>query len=138
MDGRAGSVENVNAKLNTVTGRILIDELTPRVPGGKFPAKAVVGEVVPFEATVFREGHDALGVRLTLIAPDGSEHEHPMELIGPGTDRFRAVVQMDAQGEWSWFVTAFHDEWATWMHDARIKIGAGVDSELMLQIGAAL
>ncbi|WP_293697300.1 alpha-1,4-glucan--maltose-1-phosphate maltosyltransferase [uncultured Agrococcus sp.] len=138
MDMRAGSVVSVNAKLHTVTGRIPIDELTPRVPGGKFPAKAVVGEIVPFEATVFREGHDKLGALLTLTAPDGSEYEHPMELVAPGTDRFRAVVRMDAQGTWSWFVTAYHDEWATWMHDAEIKIGADVDSELMLQIGAGL
>ena len=134
----AGSVGAVNTSLDVQTGRIPIDDLTPRVPGGLFPAKAVVGEVVPFEATVFREGHDALGVQLVLTLPDGSSEVHPMRLIAPGTDRYRADAQPTMQGEWTWHVEAFSDEWATWMHNAEIKIGAGLDVELMFEIGARL
>ncbi|MDP3208689.1 MAG: DUF3416 domain-containing protein, partial [Rhodoglobus sp.] len=37
-------------------GRIPIRHLTPQQPGGLWQAKAFAGEVVPFEATVFREG----------------------------------------------------------------------------------
>ncbi|MGY2063444.1 maltotransferase domain-containing protein, partial [Nocardia gipuzkoensis] len=38
-----------------MTGRIAIDDTAPSVPGG-FPAKAVVGEVFPVRAVVWREG----------------------------------------------------------------------------------
>ena len=40
-----------------MAGRIGIDDVAPVVSGGRFPAKAVVGEIVPVRATVWREGH---------------------------------------------------------------------------------
>ncbi|HZC08931.1 MAG TPA: maltotransferase domain-containing protein, partial [Mycobacterium sp.] len=40
-------------------GRVEIDDVAPVVSGGAYPAKAVVGEVVPVRATVWREGHEA-------------------------------------------------------------------------------
>ncbi|MGV0794470.1 alpha-1,4-glucan--maltose-1-phosphate maltosyltransferase [Mycolicibacterium sp. XJ1819] len=48
-----------------MVGRIVIDDVAPAVSGGRFPAKAVVGEIVPVRATVWREGHD--GVAATLV-----------------------------------------------------------------------
>ena len=93
---------------------------------------------MPFEATVFREGHDVLGVRLALTSPDGHESTHQMREIAPGTDRYRAWAQPDEPGMWRWNIVAHHDEWATWLHNAEIKIGAGIDVELMFEIGARL
>jgi starch synthase (maltosyl-transferring) len=48
-----------------VAGRIEIDDVAPVVSGGRFPAKAVVGEVMPVKAAVWREGHE--GVAATLV-----------------------------------------------------------------------
>ena len=36
-------------------------QVTPVVEGGRYPAKATVGEAFPVSALVFREGHDQLG-----------------------------------------------------------------------------
>ena len=47
-------------------GRIEIDDVAPVVSGGVYPAKAVVGEVVPVCATVWREGHDAVAATLVV------------------------------------------------------------------------
>ncbi|MEU9025687.1 maltotransferase domain-containing protein, partial [Actinomadura sp. NPDC048394] len=41
-----------------VLGRIPILDVAPVVGGGRWPAKAVVGETVEVSATVFREGHE--------------------------------------------------------------------------------
>ena len=49
-----------------MAGRIEIDDVAPVVSGGRFPAKAVVGEVVPVRATVWREGHDAVAATLVV------------------------------------------------------------------------
>ena len=49
-----------------MAGRIEIDDVAPVVSGGRFPAKAVVGEVVPVQATVWREGHDAVAATLVV------------------------------------------------------------------------
>ena len=49
-----------------MAGRIVIDEVRPVVSNGRYPAKAVVGEVVPVAATVWREGHDAVAATLVV------------------------------------------------------------------------
>ena len=49
-----------------MAGRIEIDDVAPVVSGGRFPAKAVVGEVVPVKAVVWREGHDAVAATLVV------------------------------------------------------------------------
>ena len=49
-----------------MTGRIEIDDVAPVVSSGRFPAKAVVGEIVPVSATVWREGHDAVSATLVV------------------------------------------------------------------------
>jgi starch synthase (maltosyl-transferring) len=120
-------------------GRIPVLEVAPVVEGGRWPAKAVVGEVVPVEATVFREGHDAVSATAVLMAPDGTDHSWaPMTDIAPGLDRFQGFLQPSAEGDWSFRVEAWSDPYATWTHDAGIKIGAGIDTELMLAEGVRL
>ncbi len=49
-----------------MAGRIEIDDVAPVVSYGKYPAKAVVGEVVPVKAAVWREGHDAVSATLVV------------------------------------------------------------------------
>ena len=49
-----------------MTGRIEIDNVQPVVSCGAYPAKAVVGEVVPVSAAVWREGHEAVAATLVV------------------------------------------------------------------------
>ncbi|WP_418276306.1 alpha-1,4-glucan--maltose-1-phosphate maltosyltransferase [Isoptericola jiangsuensis] len=120
-------------------GRIPVLELSPVVEGGRWPAKATPGEVVPVEATVFREGHDAVAATAVLLDPTGRVHSWaPMTDVAPGLDRFRGYLQPDAEGDWSFRVEAWSDPYATWAHDATIKVRAGQDVELMLAEGARL
>jgi starch synthase (maltosyl-transferring) len=119
-------------------GRIPIRRLSPRQPGNLWPAKAYLGEVVPFQATVFKEGHDAIGVDLLLTDPAGVQTRHRMALVDEGTDRWQADALLDSTGDWTWSVQAWQDEWATWLHAAIIKVPAGIDVQLTLGIGAGL
>jgi starch synthase (maltosyl-transferring) len=119
-------------------GRIPIRHLSPQQPEHRWPAKAFVGEAVPFGATVFREGHDILGADLLLTSPDGTTTEHRLHPGAPGTDRWETEALVDTEGEWSWRVRAYTDDWATWLHAATVKIEAGVDTEVMLMAGADL
>ncbi len=119
-------------------GRIPIRHLAPQQPDRLWPAKAYVGEVVPFEATVFKEGHDEIGVRLLLTSPSGATTTHVMSATAPGTDRWAVAALVDEEGTWRWRVRAFRDDWSSWLHDARIKVPAGIDVELMLRMGADL
>src|SRR5579884_482287 len=49
-----------------VPGRVEIDDVQPVVSCGRYPAKAVVGEVVPVRAAVWREGHEAVAATLVV------------------------------------------------------------------------
>ena len=135
---RGSSVETVTVTYEPRLGRIPIRHLTPQQPENRWPSKAFAGEVVPFAATVFREGHDQLGVHLIVTAPDGQWTTHRMHQGAPGTDRWHASVMLTTEGTWTWRVRAFADEWATWLHNAEIKIPARIDVPLMVRMGRDL
>src|SRR5688572_18769463 len=121
-----------------LAGRIPVTRVTPALPDDRWRPKAYEGEVVPFRATVFREGHDQVGAMLVLTSPSGTVRHVRMSPLAAGTDRWEARVLLDERGVWHWHVTGFDDEIATWRHDAALKIDAGVDAELMYEIGARL
>ena len=54
-----------------VIGRIPILDVEPSVDCGRRPAKAVNGETFEVSATIFREGHGALGAGVVLRDPSG-------------------------------------------------------------------
>lgn len=120
-------------------GRIPVLDVSPLVNCGKRPAKAVSGETFQVTATVFREGHDAVGANVVLRGPDGRPGPWaPMRELAPGTDRWGAEVTPTSEGRWTYKVEAWSDPLATWRHAAQIKIPAGIDTELVLAEGAAL
>ncbi|MFT4220030.1 MAG: DUF3416 domain-containing protein [Microbacterium sp.] len=122
----------------TATGRIPVTALGPSVPGGKFRPKAFVSEVVPFQATAFREGHDIIGVHVRLFSPSGDESLHRLTPVGDGFDTWRTEVAVLEEGVWRFRFEAFADDFATWQHAADLKIAAGVDTALMREMGALL
>lgn len=120
-------------------GRIPVVGVSPAVEGGRWPAKATVGEAVPVQGTVFREGHDAVAATAVLVGPDGTDRVRArMVDIAPGLDRFQARLVPDAPGRWGFRVEGWSDPYGTWSHDAAVKVAAGVDVELMLAEGAHL
>jgi starch synthase (maltosyl-transferring) len=122
----------------TSIGRIPIVSLKPEVDGGAFPAKAYLGEVIPFGAVVFREGHDAVGAELLLTSPTGKTTSKRLIEAFAGSDFFETKVQITETGSWQYQVLAFGDEFGSWHHNATVKIAAGQDSELMIQEGLKL
>ena len=72
-----------NVTTNAVlAGRIPVTRVTPALPDGRWRPKAYAGEVVPFRATVFREGHDQVGAMLVLTSPSGQvRHERMSPLV---------------------------------------------------------
>ena len=99
-------------------------------------AKSVVGEPFTVSAEVFREGHDAVGATLVLTAPDGAERHLPMTCTNPGLSRWEVEVVADREGLWHYRVEGWSHPWATWVHDAGIKIPADIDADLMREEGA--
>jgi starch synthase (maltosyl-transferring) len=112
-----------------VVGRFGISDVAPVVGSlvsGEFPARAVAGERVPVSATVFREGHDAVGATVVVRDPTGTRRETlRMASVGRGTDRWVADVVADAPGLWSFTIEAWGDPLGTWRHAVTAKLAAG-------------
>ena len=134
-------------------GRIEIDDVQPAVSGGTFPAKAVVGEVVPVSATVWREGHDAVAATLVVrhhgtaypqlvSGPSPADAEPvPIEawwrrsprvkpqrlpmVAGRTPDVFHGQFVPDAVGLWTFRVDGWGDPIATWRKAVIAKLDAG-------------
>jgi starch synthase (maltosyl-transferring) len=131
--------------VSLVVGRFGLTNVTPVVGStvtAEFPARAVVGEHVPVSATVFREGHDAVGASVVLRNPDGRKAPLlPMTPGTPGTDRWHASVVADRPGLWSFAVEAWGDPFSTWHHAVTVKLDAGQGTEDLandLEVGARL
>jgi starch synthase (maltosyl-transferring) len=121
-------------------------DVQPAVDCGRFPAKAVVGETFTISATVFREGHDAVGANVVLRPVPAARATKkrdvppwlPMQLVSAGFDRWAVEVTAPAEGEWTFHVEAWDHPLGTWLHDAPIKVPAGIDTELVFEEGARL
>ncbi len=118
--------------------RIPVTDISPVVFfGGEFvPVKAIAGEVIPVSATVFREGHDQLGADVVLY--DSAKKEISRNVMREkwhGGDVYEGSVTIPARGDFSFTVESYDHPFATWLHDAEIKIPADIDAELMCAIG---
>jgi starch synthase (maltosyl-transferring) len=128
-----------------VVGRFGLTDVQPVVGStvtGEFPARAVVGELLPVSAVVFREGHDAVGASVVVRDAGGRKVRTGRMAPGaPGTDRWHATITLDEAGPASFAVEAWGDPFSTWHHAVTVKIEAGQGSEDLandLESGARL
>ncbi|MGV0733982.1 alpha-1,4-glucan--maltose-1-phosphate maltosyltransferase [Mycobacterium novum] len=148
-----------------VPGRIEVDGVTPVVSCGRYPAKAVVGEVVPVEAAVWRDGHDAVAATLVVSylgrdypappGPHGLDQDAPEGRAAcPRTEPLLVAMTAGAQpyvfhgqfvpdqiGLWSFRVDGWTDSIRSWRDAVLAKLDAGQgEAELSndLLIGAEL
>ncbi|MEV0032827.1 alpha-1,4-glucan--maltose-1-phosphate maltosyltransferase [Nocardia sp. NPDC050793] len=123
-----------------MTGRIAIDDTAPSIPGGR-PAKAVVGEVFPVRAVVWREGHDAVAATLTVRAPGSARATRIRMTPDFEPDVFNATFVPNLPGTWTFRVEGWSDPIATWRHAVEVKLAVGqsaVDLANDLELGARL
>ncbi|AKK10908.1 maltotransferase domain-containing protein [Corynebacterium uterequi] len=122
-------------------GRLGIDDVRPVVSHRALPSKAVVGEVVPVSALVWREGHDAIAATLNVFSPAGAVERILMQPERYIPDNVHAVFVPDEVGLWSFRIDAWSDVVATWRNAVVKKRDAGqsaVDMSNDLLHGASL
>ena len=116
--------------------RVVIENVTPRVDCGRFPAKRAIGESVAVEADVFTDGHDAVTAVL-FYRHDSSSDWHTVPMSPLGNDRWRAHFTVQSLGRYVFTVAGWVDHIETWRHGLAKKFEAGQDVELDLRQGAA-
>lgn len=125
-------------------GRLGIDCISPVISHGATPAKAIVGQVFPVSASVWREGHDAISATLVVRRPAGAEGGRAkitMSQDPEDVDRRHAVFVPDVPGMWTFRVDAWSDPAATWFNAITKKVAAGQDAQALandFELGARL
>ena len=102
--------------------RVVIEEVTPQVDGGRYPVKRVIGDLVTITAAVFADGHDHLSGR--LLYRWGQDAWQSAPLRPAANDLWSASFLVDRIGEWSYTIEASIDHFATWYADLGKRIAA--------------
>jgi starch synthase (maltosyl-transferring) len=130
--------ENIWTELPTAgRRRVVIQNLSPAVDGGRFAVKRTLGESVAVEADVFTDGHDAVACDLLYRASAESEWRH-RAMEPRGNDRWRGTFSPERLGTTLYTVAAWVDPIATWRKDLKKRAAAGQDLSVELLRGAEL
>jgi starch synthase (maltosyl-transferring) len=110
----------------TLLRRVIVENVTPQIDEGRFPAKRTLGEDVVVEADAFADGHDLLAV-VMLWRRCGTKKwiEAPMAPLG--NDRWRAAFSVSEYRDYEFTVEAWVDRVATWRDALEKKVAAGQD-----------
>jgi starch synthase (maltosyl-transferring) len=106
--------------------RVIIENLSPLVDGGRFPVKRVIGDDVTVEADVFADGHDVVSCAL-LFRADPEKEWTRAPMVPLGNDRWRGKFPVRALGRYHYTVVGWIDHLATWRRDIAKKEEAGQD-----------
>lgn len=117
--------------------RAVIEAISPVVDGGRFPAKAAIGDEVVVEADVFCDGHDLLACEVRYQHElDGAWASCDMSPIG--NDRWRGAFGVDRLGRYRFTIRAGVDRYATWLRDISAWAAADQDVSVELRSGGEL
>jgi starch synthase (maltosyl-transferring) len=118
--------------------RIVIEAVSPEVDGGRFPAKAVIGDTITVNADIYADGHEALSARLLHRHESQADWtETPLRHLG--NDRWEGSFQAEYTGTYYYTLTAWVDRFLTWQLDLRKHATAGEkDLGLQMQIGSEM
>ncbi|MGH7610945.1 MAG: maltotransferase domain-containing protein [Candidatus Dormibacteria bacterium] len=118
-------------------GGIAISDVTPVVACGRFPAKAVLEQLVPVRANVFTDGHQALLVRAAWRSR-GRPSWHHAWLEPHIDDLWVGAMSFSALGAAEFRIEAWPDRFHSWQTDYRRWLRAKVDATAELPAGRAL
>jgi starch synthase (maltosyl-transferring) len=142
--GRCFHVNGITVNKTTQTvesaaagGAFHIEDVYPRIDGGRFPVKRVAGERIEVWADIYRDGHDV--VNAALVWRREQEREWRREpMTHHSNDRWSGSFVPDQPGRHVYAIEAWTDEFATWRHGFELKQKAGSDLTLEAIEGAGM
>jgi len=117
--------------------RVIIEDVEPQVDAGRFPVRALAGEMLTVEADIFCDGHDLIAAEILYRREEAEDWSTaPMTLLL--NDRYQGRFQLAGPGLYSFTIRARVDHYRTWLSDVRKKLEAGEDVSVELEIGRRL
>jgi starch synthase (maltosyl-transferring) len=123
--------------MNELRKRVIIENVSPEIDGGRFPARRAIGEKVVVTADIFADGHDLLAAELFYRKTGSPQWEtKPMTLTI--NDRWEAFFRLSQLGAYEFTLQAWIDRFKTWKNGIEKKSRAGVDISIELKEGILL
>ena len=117
--------------------RVVIENVSPELYGGKYPAKAVEGGRLVVEADIFVDGAETVSAELCFRSSGFAEWQRS-PMVSLGNDRWQGSFTVGFPGFYEYTIEAWVDHFQTWKKGLTKKIEAGQDVSLDLEIGALL
>ena len=109
--------------------RFLVEDIYPRVDGGRYPVKRIAGEPVDVWADVMREGHDVLAVDLLWRKETEADWQRAAMQFH-SNDRWHGRFIPPDPGRYLFAIETWTDRYATWRKEFLLKRDAGQDVTL--------
>jgi starch synthase (maltosyl-transferring) len=124
-------------RMDLKQGHVIIERMEPRIDGGRYRAKAVVGDEVEVSADIYRDGAAVLQAVIRYRGPSSRRwQEAPMRQAD--NDRWVGTFPPDKIGVWRYTVEAWTDRFATWRRDLIKRLDAGQEVDVELEEGALM
>lgn len=118
--------------------RVVIEQVSPLVDGGRYAIKRLVGDSIDVTAAIFKDGHELITAEVCAqLKSEGAVVRKPM-VHDFDVDVFRGSFEVQEIGAWEMWIEAWPDYFGTWSRDLEKRIGAGQDIVPELLEGAAL
>ncbi len=114
--------------------RVIIENVTPSLEDGKFPAKRVVHDTFIVNADIFADGHDVLRAEV-LYKHESDNNWHRIEMQPLVNDHWEGGFQVNKTGWYTYKVQGWIDKFKTWYRDTIKKYNAEVLSDADFIIG---
>ncbi|MGC4090587.1 MAG: alpha-1,4-glucan--maltose-1-phosphate maltosyltransferase [Polyangiaceae bacterium] len=118
--------------------RVVIEQLTPMVDGGRYAIKRQVGATVDVQAAIFKDGHDLIAADLVYRGPQDAEPRRQPLIYRFDPDRWYGSLRLDSLGRFSYWIEAWPDHYGTFRAELAKRVDAGQDVRPELLEGAVI
>ena len=116
--------------------RLVIENLTPQLDGGRYPIKRLLGKVVDIGVNIFKDGHDLIAAHILYRPVGATEYRTAPLAYHFDVDRWFGSFKADRLGRWEYTVEAWPDRYGTFRSDLGKRLNAGQDVRSELLEGA--
>jgi starch synthase (maltosyl-transferring) len=116
--------------------RLVIENLTPQLDGGRYPIKRLLGKVVDLGVNIFKDGHDLIAAHILYRPVGATEYRMAPLTYHFDVDRWFGSFKPDRLGRWEYTVEAWPDRYGTFRSDLGKRLNAGQDVRSELLEGA--
>ena len=118
--------------------RLVIENLTPQLDGGRYPIKRLLGKVVDIGVNIFKDGHDLIAAHILYRPVGATEYRTAPLAYHFDVDRWFGSFKADRLGRWEYTVEAWPDRYGTFRSDLGKRLNAGQDVRSELLEGAEI